>query len=242
MKKVILRLIVAFASLPYPLISQGLKSEQILNAGISKYKSLSNEEVNYLTTNYSRPDLLEKITSWEKDSGIKLSKNAYYEIIAEFNVSELSLQKYANQEGLNIDIVTIRSTGLEMLPRHLSNVIQYDTLNELVCLWTWGLPSFRKFFSSEYYRVSPDKIRSPKMNSYGPVRANEYGVVEIECNVDGEIFIDRQPQDMYASAKLVVAVGNKEFQIKKQGYATCNQQIMIRKGRKEKIKCELKTP
>jgi acyl carrier protein len=237
MKKLIVACTILCA-LPFYLRSQAISKESIIEAGMAKYKSLSQEEVDFLVKNRNSQEVIEAIKAWENFAGIKVSKSAYAEIMAEYNVSTLSLLKYAVQKQKNIDEQAIRSFASVVLHSYLPKLVEEDTINEMVCFWTWDMP-FDGFFESPYYRFHPDH-KSTKMNAYGPVTANVYGFVQIECNVpEGEIFMDNVAQDLYTNKKLVVPVGAREFQIIKQGYSPCKQKVTIKKGKTEKLICDL---
>lgn len=235
------RIVAAFAilfSLPFYLFSQTITKESIVNAGLAKYKSLSPEEQDYLKKNWNRQEVIDAIKAWEDFTKIKLSKGSYAGIMAEYNVSTLSLLKYAVQIRNNIDENAIRAYGSTVLHSYLNDLIEKDTLNEMVCFWTWDLP-FDGFFESPYYRFHPDH-KSSKMNGYGPVGANVVGVVDIECNVpEGEIFMDNETQNIYTNKKIVAPVGVREFQIVKEGFDPCKQKVNVKSGKHEKMTCQL---
>jgi acyl carrier protein len=240
MKKLLAGLII-LSALPYDSWSQKISKEDIINAGIAKYKTLSQEEIDYLVKNKSSQEVINAIKTWEEFSKNKLSKSAYAEIMAEYNVSVLSLSKYAVQKNKNMDEAAIRSMGYYVLQNYLNDVMEKDTVNEMVCFWTWELP-FEGFFESRYHRFHPER-KSTRMNSYGPVIANVYGGVHIECNMpEAEIYMDKVAQNLFTDLKIVVPVGTREFQITKQGYTPCKEKIIVKRGKVARWKCELAKP
>jgi len=182
-----------------------------LSPKLSKEKSLTSQDVDYITSSINNKELLSVIDKWQVENESILSADAKIEILSDYLLAE---RRYLSRNRTESEV---RSAGLFALPSYLD---QIRTKDEIM-----GIGIHLGSALNIRFMAYPSK--------------NKYGRLKVDSIPDkAEIYIDEKFIDN-SDKTFILAIGEHSLKVKKSDYKDIMRDITIESGKQLSIKCEL---